>query len=145
MVDDFAGYAERETKRRAHRGGSQGEHAERNRRELATSDWASHVESQAERFALLSKAIFADRETLDRQYREDWTSSPWQKSVFFGPRRIASYPIFAESAGHALRPGGPYRSSSSREPHKRTHFLVRQGGWLAPHKRAHSLARQGVP
>ena len=34
----------------------------------------SHVESQAERFSLLSKAIFLDRETLDRQYREDWTS-----------------------------------------------------------------------
>jgi hypothetical protein len=34
----------------------------------------SHVESQAERFSLLSKAIFVDRETLDRQYREDWTS-----------------------------------------------------------------------
>jgi len=34
----------------------------------------SHVESHAEQFSLLQKAILPDRETLDRQYREDWTS-----------------------------------------------------------------------
>jgi hypothetical protein len=34
----------------------------------------STVESQAERFSLLSRAIVQDRETLERQYREDWTS-----------------------------------------------------------------------
>jgi hypothetical protein len=34
----------------------------------------SHVESPAERFSLLKRAIFPDRETLDRRYREDWTS-----------------------------------------------------------------------
>ena len=34
----------------------------------------SHVSSHAERFSLLQKAIFPDRETLNRRYREDWTS-----------------------------------------------------------------------
>lgn len=34
----------------------------------------SHVESPAERFSLLRKGIFQDRETLERLYREDWTS-----------------------------------------------------------------------
>jgi hypothetical protein len=34
----------------------------------------SHVASQEERFSLLQKAIFPDRETLDRRYHEDWTS-----------------------------------------------------------------------
>lgn len=34
----------------------------------------SHVESQAERFSLLSKALVPDRETLECRYRTDWTS-----------------------------------------------------------------------
>jgi len=34
----------------------------------------SRVESPAEQFSLLSKAIIQDRETLDRRYWEDWTS-----------------------------------------------------------------------
>jgi hypothetical protein len=34
----------------------------------------SYVESPAERFSLLQRGIFPDRETLERQYREDWTS-----------------------------------------------------------------------
>jgi hypothetical protein len=34
----------------------------------------SYVESWAERFSLLKKAVFPDRETLERLYREDWTS-----------------------------------------------------------------------
>ncbi len=34
----------------------------------------SEVEDWSERFALLEKAIFPDRETLDEMYRKDWTS-----------------------------------------------------------------------
>jgi hypothetical protein len=34
----------------------------------------STVDSKSERYSLLSKAICANRETLDRRYREDWTS-----------------------------------------------------------------------
>jgi hypothetical protein len=34
----------------------------------------ARVESPAEQFSLLQRAIFPDRETLDRCYREDWTS-----------------------------------------------------------------------
>jgi len=34
----------------------------------------SYVESPAERLALLQKGMSPDRETLQRQYREDWTS-----------------------------------------------------------------------
>jgi hypothetical protein len=32
------------------------------------------MKSKAERFAIIKKAIVADRELLDRRYREDWTS-----------------------------------------------------------------------
>ena len=34
----------------------------------------SHVDSAAEQFTLLSKAIVSDRETLEEMYHEDWTS-----------------------------------------------------------------------
>jgi hypothetical protein len=34
----------------------------------------SQMKSKAERFAIIKKAIVADRELLDRRYREDWTS-----------------------------------------------------------------------
>jgi len=34
----------------------------------------SQSDSKAAHFAMLKKAIVADRETLDKQYREDWTS-----------------------------------------------------------------------
>jgi hypothetical protein len=34
----------------------------------------SHVESPAERYSLLSKGLFADRERLAERYRDDWVS-----------------------------------------------------------------------
>ena len=34
----------------------------------------SEITDKAERFSFLEKAMFPDRETLDRRYHEDWTS-----------------------------------------------------------------------